>query len=262
MEAQQLFKNYMNDISFYVEKFNEDYQIETDIQIKNAEFKLRLVLELIEKAVDDNEEHFRQYILNNIKEKNLNAEKEMAIHFKEKDILHRKENDRDEICRYIDWAMYIRNLMDAILRNDKLYFAFGKYKGRIVQDIYKRDEAYCKWFMNNVQGKNLNDLKIIDYINKKDRNKAYCISDPIKLYNKIIKEYNLSQYEEYINKDEILSTYINDYYKNKETNCAELNKTTCCESHTKGNFYDGQENSAFWNSMIDVEDIVDECDLC
>ena len=51
--------------------------------------------------------------------------------------------------------------------NTPLYFSFGKYKGRIVQDILQQDRDYCDWFLDNIRGTDFNTLKILDYLYKK-----------------------------------------------------------------------------------------------
>ena len=79
--------------------------------------------------------------------------------------------------------------------------------------------------------------------------------------NKIIKDYNLEKYNEWIDKDEILSNFVNDYVQISENSRSDNSYCYDDSSDVRGNFYSG-ENSAFWNSMIDVEDIVDYEDLC
>ena len=65
--------------------------------------------------------------------------------------------------RYIEFKM----------KPDALYFMFGKYKGRIVQDVLTEDIDYCKWFSENVCGRDFNTLKILDLIHKTLLEKPY-----------------------------------------------------------------------------------------
>ena len=53
----------------------------------------------------------------------------------------------------------------AIKVDEPLYFEFGKYKNRIVQDIFEQDQNYCAWFVNVIRGEDLNTLKILNYLN-------------------------------------------------------------------------------------------------
>ena len=52
------------------------------------------------------------------------------------------------------------------MKPNALYFTFGKYKGRIVQDILMEDTDYCEWFSENICGRDFNTLKILDLIHK------------------------------------------------------------------------------------------------
>lgn len=61
---------------------------------------------------------------------------------------------------------WIRAVIFTKMESYYLYFDFGKYKGRIVQDILKEDESYCAWFLHEVIGKDFNTLKILDYLSK------------------------------------------------------------------------------------------------
>lgn len=257
-----IFEKLMEDISLRVEKYNEDYQFETDKMIRDSDFELSHTLRMIERAVDQRELSYQEYILQDAKEHNLDIEREVSIHLNEEAVSGRRERDLKDICRGINFETLIMNLMNALLRNDKLFFDFGKYKGRIVQDIYEKDRNYCKWFLDNVQGRTPRTLQVIDFISKKERGKAYTLTNPVSLYNRIIKEYSLEKYDEWIDKDFILSEYINNYRKeeNKES-FSVVDEWDSSSSCTRGDFYEG-ENSAFWNSMIDVEDIVDYEDLC
>lgn len=95
-----------------------------------------------------------------------------------KELKHRINRNRNEI----------RELIKEYL-NVPLYFYFGKYKGRIVQNIYEEDKQYCEWFKNNVVGNDYNTLVIIDYIVKKgNRNISQGIEQArLKFLTKYIK---------------------------------------------------------------------------
>ena len=64
---------------------------------------------------------------------------------------------------------------------------------------------------------------------------------------------------EVLQTDEDLDSY-DDESSSISLNISSVNSRPFAKSTS--HFYDGQENSAFWNSMIDVEDIVDYGDLC
>lgn len=66
-----------------------------------------------------------------------------------------------------------------------LYFTFGKYKGRIVQDIIEKDKEYCDWFADNIVSNNQEILVIIDLINK--IGERYTVSNPIQELKNIFK---------------------------------------------------------------------------
>lgn len=66
----------------------------------------------------------------------------------------------------LDIEEYGLKYIFALNKTSYLYFPFGKYKGRIVQDVLVEDKEYCKWFLQNVFGRNENELKILDYLNK------------------------------------------------------------------------------------------------
>ena len=61
---------------------------------------------------------------------------------------------------------WIRAVCLAKMKSFYLYFTFGKYKGRIVQDIINLDKSYCEWFVHEVRGNDFNTLKILDYLSK------------------------------------------------------------------------------------------------
>lgn len=66
-----------------------------------------------------------------------------------------------------------------------LYFTFGKYKGRIVQDIMETDPDYCGWLTNNIISNNLEILIIIDFINK--NGERYTVENPHETLKQIFK---------------------------------------------------------------------------
>lgn len=61
---------------------------------------------------------------------------------------------------------WIRAVCLTKMKSFYLYFTFGKYKGRIVQDILNEDKSYCEWFVHQVRGNDFNTLKILDYLSK------------------------------------------------------------------------------------------------
>ena len=61
---------------------------------------------------------------------------------------------------------WIRAVCLSKMKSFYLYFTFGKYKGRIVQDILNLDKNYCEWFVHEVRGNDFNTLKILDYLSK------------------------------------------------------------------------------------------------
>ena len=61
---------------------------------------------------------------------------------------------------------WIRAVCLTKMKSFYLYFTFGKYKGRIVQDILNLDKNYCEWFVHEVRGNDFNTLKILDYLSK------------------------------------------------------------------------------------------------
>ena len=83
---------------------------------------------------------------------------------------------------YCPLEEYIEFKMQA----DVLYFTFGKYKGRIVQDILVQDRDYCEWFSENVCGRDLNTLKILDFLHKTFIGNPYIDKDKQEVINKIL----------------------------------------------------------------------------
>lgn len=81
---------------------------------------------------------------------------------------------------YCPLEEYIEFKMQA----DVLYFTFGKYKGRIVQDIVVQDKDYCEWFSENVCGRDLNTLKILDFLHKALIGNPYIDKDKQEVINK------------------------------------------------------------------------------
>lgn len=53
----------------------------------------------------------------------------------------------------------------ALVADYPLWFPFGKYKDRIVQDILEQDKDYCIWFVNVIRGEDEQTLKILNYLN-------------------------------------------------------------------------------------------------
>lgn len=78
------------------------------------------------------------------------------------------ENLKDAFAKHwgIEIEKWCLKYIFTIQKLQCLYFPFGKYKGRIVQDIVSKDKDYCEWFLKRVYGKNEQTLKILDYLNK------------------------------------------------------------------------------------------------
>ena len=74
--------------------------------------------------------------------------------------------DAEWVVRRFDLPVYMKYVCLAKMNTFFLYFTFGKYKGRIVQDIMYEDENYCSWFAHEVRGQDFNTLKILDYLSK------------------------------------------------------------------------------------------------
>lgn len=66
---------------------------------------------------------------------------------------------------------------------DPFYFTFGRYAGRIVQDIIEEDFSYCRWFKDNVIGIDYYTLKAIDYFHKLSEG---CIYYDKSIYNNYV----------------------------------------------------------------------------
>ena len=80
---------------------------------------------------------------------------------------------------------------------DPFYFTFGRYAGRIVQDIIEEDFSYCEWFKDNVIGIDYYSLKAVDYFHKLSKRHIY--------YDKNI----------YIAKTDILEQFIPDDWQDE-----------------------------------------------
>lgn len=83
----------------------------------------------------------------------------------------------------------IKELLEFEMQPTILYFSFGKYKDRIVQDILQEDKDYCKWFSENVVGKDFNTLKILDFLHKTLINVKYIDKDQKIILDIIIRSY-------------------------------------------------------------------------
>ena len=105
-------------------------------------------------------------------------------------------------CLYFHIKDYIKYLMS---KTEILYFTFGKYEGRIVQDIINEDKEYCKWFSENVIGKDLNTLKILDYLHKTLLGKPYCNRTKKDCYHEVLQYVPMKWIPE-IDEEEILET--------------------------------------------------------
>jgi len=121
---------------------------------------------------------------------------------------------------------------------DALYFPFGKYKGRIVQDVLKEDKSYCKWFSENIIGKDYNTLKILDFLHKKLEDLPYIDKDRKQELNRILKDYVPQEWQKDIVKEKLLTT--NKYYGSS--------------SNYDDSYYDDPND---WMS-----DVIDYGDLC
>lgn len=94
-------------------------------------------------------EEFMCYVQNNIEDIRIN---EVGTF----DILQKLQR-----AGFLDtWTQCIKFMSD-----EPLYFEFGKYKNRIVQDVFEQDEQYCIWFIKTIRGEDLNTLKILNYLN-------------------------------------------------------------------------------------------------
>ena len=112
-----------------------------------------------------------------------------------------------------------------------LYFTFGKYKGRIVQDIMSRDKGYCDWLTRSVISNKNDILTILDFINK--NGKRYTVANPIKELKDIFyKEFKI---EASSNTDKHINKLFSRLYQNRKEYCtyeeAKLDST-------EFNFYD------------------------
>lgn len=117
----------------------------------------------------------------------------------------------------------IKELLEFRMTPDPLYFTFGKYKGRIVQDVLEDDIAYCEWFSKNVCGKDLNTLTILDFLHKELNGYKYNIKNKKLQLDRILFSYVPQTWHKYVDKEEILgtkryttSTSIEDYYDDRD----------------------------------------------
>lgn len=72
-----------------------------------------------------------------------------------------------EQTRVFGLEKYIFQYLNYQFKNNDLKFTFGKYKDVYVDLVLRKDKEYCKWFSENVIGKDFNTLKILDYIHKR-----------------------------------------------------------------------------------------------
>ena len=100
----------------------------------------------------------------------------------------------------------MKELLEFKMTPDLLYFTFGKYKDRIVQDVLQEDRKYCKWFSNNVCGKDLPTLTILDYLHKELSGLDYNIKSKKFVLQDILLTYIPMEWHKYIDKEEILGT--------------------------------------------------------
>ena len=129
------------DKEFQIQQLNDKYIF----NLKQEELKL---IHVLQKSIDKAKKEIKQY-----------ADKPNGIISEDKTNLECIIN-KDHL---ID---SIKDLLKFKMKQDLLIFTFGKYKGRIVQDIINEDRTYCEWFSNNIIGKDFNTLKILDYIHK------------------------------------------------------------------------------------------------
>lgn len=113
-------------------------------------------------------------------------------------LLERKEKENElledssfDIERIKKDPEYMLNIFSSLKRylglklSKPLYFTFGIYKGRIVQDIMEKDKEYCDWFANNIISNNQETLIILDLINK--NGERYTVSNPLQELKNIFK---------------------------------------------------------------------------
>ena len=108
-----------------------------------------------------------------LKIKHANELWELIRKFKIEEMTHQANIDVKEATHFTFDVLdrmrkdgYIQNIINLLEErvNEPLYFEFGKYKNRIVQDIVNEDPEYCKWFVNSIRGEDLNTLKICNYL--------------------------------------------------------------------------------------------------
>lgn len=61
----------------------------------------------------------------------------------------------------------VKDLVEYLSTNCTLSFPFGKYKDYPVDMILEEDKEYCEWYLLNVQTRNINEMKIQNYLCKK-----------------------------------------------------------------------------------------------
>ena len=125
--------------------------------------------------------------------------------------------DKEKYCRHLFTSIaevwddknscYALYLYLRLKADTPLYFTFGKYKDRIVQDILIQNRLYCKWFMDNIRGQDLNTLKILDYMNKYIKDKTYFLDS----VESILKELFDKCLDQEIYKEIVNSYYFKDY---------------------------------------------------
>lgn len=135
---------------------------------------------------------------------------------------------------------WIRAVIFTKMESCYLYFDFGKYKGRIVQDILKEDENYCAWFLHEVIGKDFNTLKILDYLSKvfyhglqteffglpaqvRFKYYKYWLKDPSKVFYEVLKEIPEKVAQEALkDKNYILETFSFSKKKSSTSNSSDF----------------------------------------
>lgn len=107
---------------------------------------------------------------------------------KENELLEDSSFDIERIKKDPEYMLRIFHSLKEYLElklSKPLYFTFGKYKGRIVQDIMEKDKEYCDWFANNIIPNNQETLIILDLINK--YGERYTVSNPLQELKNIFK---------------------------------------------------------------------------
>lgn len=78
-----------------------------------------------------------------------------------------EDSDLGDLYSLYSINFYVTKVLEAFLDTQVLYFPFGKYKGRIVQDVLEKDLSYCTWFSKNVRGTDIGTLQLLDFLCKK-----------------------------------------------------------------------------------------------